>query len=51
MQEKQLGKTRRKAQVNWSGKLEIVAEIWQHTNAENQGEEEDIARLQDDFGR
>jgi mannose-6-phosphate isomerase-like protein (cupin superfamily) len=29
----------------------IVAEIWQHTNAENPSDEEDIIRLQDDFGR
>jgi mannose-6-phosphate isomerase len=29
----------------------IVAEIWQHTNAENPSDEEDIVRLQDDFGR
>jgi mannose-6-phosphate isomerase len=32
---------------NWG----IVAEIWQHTNAENPSDEEDIVRLQDDFGR
>lgn len=29
----------------------IVAEIWQHTDAENPSDEEDIVRLQDDFGR
>ncbi len=29
----------------------IVAEIWQHTNAENPSDEDDIVRLQDDFGR
>lgn len=29
----------------------IVAEIWQHTNPENPSDEEDIVRLQDDFGR
>lgn len=29
----------------------IVAEIWQHTEAENPSNEEDIIRLQDDFGR
>lgn len=29
----------------------IVAEIWQHTDAENPSDEEDIIRLQDDFGR
>ncbi len=29
----------------------IVAEIWQHTDAEHPSDEEDIVRLQDDFGR
>jgi mannose-6-phosphate isomerase-like protein (cupin superfamily) len=29
----------------------IVAEIWQHTDASNPSDEEDIVRLQDDFGR
>jgi mannose-6-phosphate isomerase len=29
----------------------IVAEIWQHTDPENPSDEEDIVRLQDDFGR
>lgn len=29
----------------------IVAEIWQHTYSENPSNEEDIVRLQDDFGR
>ncbi len=29
----------------------IVAEIWQHTDLENPSNEEDIVRLQDDFGR
>lgn len=29
----------------------IVAEIWQHTDASNPSDEEDIIRLQDDFGR
>lgn len=32
---------------NWG----ILAEIWQHTDAENPSDEEDIVRLQDDFGR
>lgn len=32
---------------NWG----IVAEIWQHTNAGYPSDEEDIIRLQDDFGR
>jgi len=29
----------------------IVAEIWQHTNASNPSNEDDIVRVQDDFGR
>lgn len=29
----------------------VVAEIWQHTDAENPSDEYDIVRLQDDFGR
>ena len=29
----------------------IVAEIWQHTDPEKPSNEEDIVRLQDDFGR
>ena len=29
----------------------IVAEIWQHTQVENPSDEEDIVRVQDDYGR
>jgi len=29
----------------------FVAEIWQHTDAEHPSDENDIVRLQDDFGR
>jgi len=29
----------------------IVAEIWQHTQSENPSDENDIIRVQDDFGR
>ena len=29
----------------------MVAEIWQHTDKENPSDEEDIKRVQDDFGR
>lgn len=29
----------------------ILAEIWQHTDAENPSNEDDIVRVQDDFGR
>jgi mannose-6-phosphate isomerase len=33
------------------GEYGIVAEIWQHTQPENPSDEDDIVRLQDDFGR
>ena len=29
----------------------VVAEVWQHTDAEHPSDESDIVRLQDDFGR
>ncbi len=29
----------------------IIAEIWQHTDAANPSDEDDIVRIQDDFGR
>lgn len=29
----------------------IIAEIWQHTDPQNPSDEEDIVRVQDDFGR
>lgn len=29
----------------------VLAEIWQHTDIENPSDEEDIVRVQDDFGR
>ena len=32
---------------NWA----VVAEIWQHTDNQNPSDENDIVRLQDDFGR
>ncbi|MFN8307471.1 MAG: hypothetical protein U0T79_11890 [Ferruginibacter sp.] len=32
---------------NWG----IIAEIWRHTDPDNPSDEEDIVRLQDDFGR
>ena len=32
---------------NWG----ILAEIWQHTDAQNPSDEDDIVRVQDDFGR
>jgi len=32
-------------------KVGIIAEIWQHVDPENPSDEEDIVRVQDDFGR
>jgi mannose-6-phosphate isomerase len=32
---------------NWG----VIAEIWRHTDAENPSDEDDIIRVQDDFGR
>nr|WP_212747639.1 phosphoheptose isomerase [Fodinibius saliphilus] len=32
---------------NWA----VLAEIWQHTDPENPSDEDDIVRVQDDFGR
>ena len=32
---------------NWG----VLAEIWQHTDAQNPSDENDIVRVQDDFGR
>tara|TARA_X000000950_G_scaffold261781_1_gene332360 strand:+ start:9219 stop:9701 length:483 start_codon:yes stop_codon:yes gene_type:complete len=32
-------------------KQALVAEIWQHTDADHPSDEKDIVRLQDDFGR
>ena len=29
----------------------IIAEIWQHTDVNNPSDEEDIVRVQDDYGR
>lgn len=34
-----------------TGSWGIVAEIWQHTNPEKPSDEDDIVRVQDDFGR
>ena len=29
----------------------VIAEIWRHTHATNPSDEDDIVRVQDDFGR
>lgn len=44
---KQSERHRLKGLDNWG----VVAEIWQHTDANNLSDEDDIVRLQDDFGR
>jgi hypothetical protein len=31
--------------------ISVVAEIWQHTDANHPSDEDDIIRVQDDFGR
>ncbi|NGF57004.1 cupin domain-containing protein [Parapedobacter sp. SGR-10] len=33
------------------GEYGVVAEIWQHTDVSNPSDEDDIVRVQDDFGR
>lgn len=33
------------------GEWGIIAEIWQHTDPQNPSDEDDIVRVQDDFGR
>lgn len=33
------------------GEYGVIAEIWQHTDASNPSDEDDIVRVQDDFGR
>jgi len=34
-----------------TGDWAVLAEIWQHTDVENPSDEDDIVRVQDDFGR
>ena len=33
------------------GDYAVIAEIWQHTDANHPSDEDDIVRVQDDFGR
>jgi mannose-6-phosphate isomerase len=37
--------------VGLDGSWGMIAEIWQHTDRSNPSDEDDIVRLQDDFGR
>lgn len=34
-----------------TGQWGVIAEIWQHTNPQHPSDEDDIVRVQDDFGR
>jgi mannose-6-phosphate isomerase len=47
----QLSQGKRHRLVGDKNEWGIVAEIWQHTDGENPSDEDDIVRLQDDFGR
>lgn len=47
----QLSQGKRHRLIGDENQWGIVAEIWQHTDNENPSDEDDIVRLQDDFGR
>lgn len=47
----QLGQGQRHRLIGTETSWGIVAEIWQHTDEENPSDEDDIVRVQDDFGR
>jgi mannose-6-phosphate isomerase-like protein (cupin superfamily) len=47
----QLKQGERHRLIGLEGGWGIVAEIWRHTDAENPSDEDDIVRVQDDFGR
>ncbi|MFT3682385.1 MAG: hypothetical protein QM791_19170 [Ferruginibacter sp.] len=47
----QLKQGERHRLIGLKGGWGIVAEIWQHTDASNPSDEDDIVRVQDDFGR
>jgi mannose-6-phosphate isomerase-like protein (cupin superfamily) len=47
----QLKQGERHRLIGLPGGWGIVAEIWRHTDADNPSDEEDIVRVQDDFGR
>ena len=46
-----LPKGQRHRLVGLDGSWGVVAEIWQHTDPQHPSDENDIVRLQDDFGR
>jgi mannose-6-phosphate isomerase len=47
----QLKQGERHRLIGLSGGWGIIAEIWRHTDAANPSDEDDIVRVQDDFGR
>jgi mannose-6-phosphate isomerase-like protein (cupin superfamily) len=47
----QLKQGERHRLIGLEGGWGIVAEIWRHTDANNPSDEDDIVRVQDDFGR
>jgi mannose-6-phosphate isomerase len=47
----QLKQGERHRLIGLEGGWGIIAEIWRHTNAEHPSDEDDIVRVQDDFGR
>jgi mannose-6-phosphate isomerase len=47
----ELAKGQRHRLVGLPGSWGMIAEIWQHTDPSNPSDENDIVRLQDDFGR
>jgi mannose-6-phosphate isomerase len=47
----QLSQGKRHRLIGDENEWGIVAEIWQHTDAEKPSDEDDIVRIQDDFGR
>lgn len=47
----QLKQGERHRLIGLTGEWGIVAEIWRHTDAANPSDEDDIVRVQDDFGR
>lgn len=47
----QLKQGERHRLIGLEGAWGIIAEIWRHTDASNPSDEDDIVRVQDDFGR
>jgi mannose-6-phosphate isomerase len=47
----QLGQGQRHRLIGAENSWGVVAEIWQHTETNDPSDEDDIVRVQDDFGR